>query len=113
MKVQAKHVKVTQNMHGGNKNYRYVWDVSPPPPVGAPGGLLGAWGHSLAPLWPIFTPLPKTLEDKTIFHELLSVPPPPRFQDWGCHKTLSGHPVGGRIDHRELLQHHDRFPDEP
>ena len=28
MKVQAKHGKVTQNMHGVNINYRYVWDVS-------------------------------------------------------------------------------------
>ena len=28
MKVQAKHVKVTQNMHGESINYRYVWDVS-------------------------------------------------------------------------------------
>src|SRR3954469_21337361 len=30
MKVQAKHGKVTQNMHGANRNYRYVWDVSKP-----------------------------------------------------------------------------------
>src|SRR4051812_41306393 len=29
MKVQAKHGKVTQNMHGTSRNYRYVWDVSP------------------------------------------------------------------------------------
>src|SRR3954471_17936046 len=28
MKVQAKHGKVTQNMHGTSRNYRYVWDVS-------------------------------------------------------------------------------------
>ena len=28
MKVQAKHGKVTQNMHGARKNCRYVWDVS-------------------------------------------------------------------------------------
>src|ERR1043165_2608835 len=27
MKVQAKHGKVTQNMHGTSINYRYVWDV--------------------------------------------------------------------------------------
>ena len=31
MKVQAKHGKVTQNMHGVSKNYRYVWDVSTSP----------------------------------------------------------------------------------
>src|SRR3954463_337884 len=29
MKVQAKHGKVTQNMHGARRNYRFVWDVSP------------------------------------------------------------------------------------
>src|SRR3954469_4907823 len=28
MKVQTKHGKVTQNMHGASRNYRYVWDVS-------------------------------------------------------------------------------------
>src|ERR1041385_3076053 len=28
MKVQAKHGKVTQNLHGASRNYRYVWDVS-------------------------------------------------------------------------------------
>ena len=28
MKVQANHGKVTQNLHGANRNYRYVWDVS-------------------------------------------------------------------------------------
>ena len=28
MKVHQKHEKVTQNMHGASRNYRYVWDVS-------------------------------------------------------------------------------------
>src|ERR1041385_5363100 len=28
MKVQAKHGKVTQNMHGASRNHRYIWDVS-------------------------------------------------------------------------------------
>src|SRR4051812_22690309 len=28
MEVQAKHGKVTQNMHGASRNYRYVWDIS-------------------------------------------------------------------------------------
>ena len=28
MKVQAKHGKVTQNMHGASRNYRYAWDES-------------------------------------------------------------------------------------
>ena len=38
MKVQAKHGKVTQNMHGASRNYRYVWDVSCPKlsPLGSP-----------------------------------------------------------------------------
>ena len=27
-KAQPKHGKVTQNMHGARRNYRYVWDVS-------------------------------------------------------------------------------------
>ena len=27
-KFQPKHGKVTQNMHGASRNYRYVWDVS-------------------------------------------------------------------------------------
>ena len=30
IKVQSKHGKVTQNMHGASRNYRYVWDVSVP-----------------------------------------------------------------------------------
>src|SRR4051812_16762782 len=43
MKVHLKHGKVTQNMHGASRNYKYVWDVStvnlvpcasnPPPPL--------------------------------------------------------------------------------
>src|SRR3954463_12460376 len=28
MKVHQKQGKVTQNMHGASRNYRYVWDVS-------------------------------------------------------------------------------------
>ena len=28
MEVYVKHGKVTQNMHGASRNYRYVWDVS-------------------------------------------------------------------------------------
>ena len=31
IKVQEKHGKVTQNMHGASRNYRYVWDVSTSP----------------------------------------------------------------------------------
>src|SRR3954466_6715853 len=28
MKFHQKHGKVTQNMHGASRNYRYIWDVS-------------------------------------------------------------------------------------
>ena len=31
MEVYVKHGKVTQNMHGASRNYRYVWDVSTSP----------------------------------------------------------------------------------
>src|SRR3954464_11782183 len=37
MKVHLKHGKVTQNMHGASRNYRYVWDVSV---IGFPRGEL-------------------------------------------------------------------------
>src|SRR4051812_30972046 len=33
MKVYVKHGKVTQNMHGASRNYRYVWDVSAAKPA--------------------------------------------------------------------------------
>ena len=64
-------------------------------------------------LWPIFTPSSETLKDRTLFRDLPSVLPPPRFQDRGYQETLSRHLVGGRIELRELLHHHERFPDEP
>src|SRR4051812_19786326 len=31
MKFHLKHGKVTQNMHGASRNYRYFWDVSTSP----------------------------------------------------------------------------------
>ena len=39
MKVQVKHGKVTQNMRGASRNYRYVWDVSRVGAAGAGGQL--------------------------------------------------------------------------
>src|ERR1041384_6804799 len=48
MKVQAKHGKVTQNMHGASRNYRYVWDVSATSKVTAQktGQYIGMYGKS-------------------------------------------------------------------
>src|SRR5436305_8791079 len=43
------HGKVTQIMHGASRNYRYIWDVSPPG----------------CPIPPIFTPRPKSLDTRT------------------------------------------------
>ena len=37
MEVHLKHGKVTQNMNGASRNYRYVWDV--------PGGYLDQEHH--------------------------------------------------------------------
>ena len=76
-------------------------------------GHLGGGATPWCPLWPIFTPRPKNSRDGTLFRDLFFVPPPPRFQDRGCQTILSRHPVGERIDLRELLHHHDRFLDEP
>jgi len=43
MKVQAKHGKVTQNMHGASRNYRYVWDVSTSPSLIPARPRVGKW----------------------------------------------------------------------
>ena len=75
----------------------------------------GAWAplaSSDAPLWHIFTPRPETLEDGTLFRDLISIPPPPRFQDREHQENSSRHPAGGEDHHRELLRRHGRLPDE-
>src|SRR4051812_27644677 len=81
--------------------------------LGHAGGPPGLPGPPLLPPSPIFTPRDETLEDRTLFRDPFSVLPPSPFQDRGCQETLSRHPAGGRIDLRELLHHHERFPDEP
>src|ERR1041385_3751845 len=43
MKVQANHGKVTQNMHGASRNYRYVWDVSRASIIAYPATLAEAY----------------------------------------------------------------------
>src|ERR1041385_6685288 len=49
MKVQANHGKVTQNMHGASRNYRYVWDVSVADSyVGAFSGPVMDWSTHLS-----------------------------------------------------------------
>ena len=70
------------------------------------------WASAGAPLWYIFTPRPETLKDGTLFRDLVSVPPPPRFQDRERQENSSRHPAGGEDHHRELLHRHGRLPDE-
>src|SRR3954464_15197711 len=78
-----------------------------------PSGAAPPLVHLWLPPSPILPSCTETLEDRTLFRDIPSVPPPPRFQDRGCQETLSRHPAEGRIDLRELLHHHERFPDEP
>src|ERR1044071_6050193 len=59
MKVQEKHGKVTQNMHGASRNYRYVWDVSRGQ-GGAPGTLLDPWWPPRCPLGLYLVPAEET-----------------------------------------------------
>src|SRR3954471_10398124 len=83
------------------------------PPWAAPGGLLAALGAPRLSPSPIFTPRPETLGRGTLFRELLSVPPPPPFQDRGCLEKLLRHPAGRRYHLRETIHSHGRFPDVP
>ena len=78
----------------------------------APGGRLDPWGHPLAPFGLYLYLFPKPSRTKPFLRTRLcsATAAIPR---WGCQKTLSRHPVEGRIDLRELLHHHGRFPDEP
>src|SRR4051812_48307700 len=74
-----------------------------------PGGGATPW----CPLRPIFTPHSRNPRDGTLFAISSYVPPPSRFQDWDSLTNLTRHPAGGRIDLRELLRHHERFPNVP
>src|SRR4051812_14788034 len=56
MKVQEKHGKVTQNMHGASINYRYIWDVSTAEPPRPP---LASSARHASPESPrVFSPAP-------------------------------------------------------
>src|SRR3954469_24503772 len=69
----------------------------------------GAWAPQVsadAPLWPIFILCPETVETGTLFRDLISVPPPPRFQDRERQENSSRQPAEGEDHHREPLHHH-------
>src|SRR3954470_5963824 len=95
---------------GGPPGLQPPWWRGPPP--GRAGGRLGPQASADAPLWHIFNTRPETLEDGTLFRDLISVPPPPRFQDREHQENSSRHPAGGEDHHREPLHHHGRLPDE-
>src|SRR4051812_11361425 len=96
---------------GGPPGPQAPWWRGPPP--GRAGG--GAWAPQVpsdVTLWPIFNTRPETLERGTLFRDLISVPPPPRFQDRERQENSSRHPAGGEDHHRDLLHHHGRLPDD-
>src|ERR1041385_6000110 len=82
-----------------------------PHPWPCQGGAWGPWPTSGCPLSPIYPPSWENSRRGTLFHELASVPPPPRFQDREHQKTSSRHPAGGRLDLRESPLHHGCSPD--
>ena len=82
-----------------------------PHPWPRQGGAWGPWPTSGCPLSPIYPPSRENSRGGTLFRELASVPPPPRFQDREHQKTSSRHPAGGRIDLRESPLHHGCSPD--
>ena len=86
--------------------------VARPPSWPRRGGAWAPQASADAPLWHIFNTRPETLEDGTLFRDLISVPPPPRFQDREHQENSSRHPAGGEDHHREPLHHHGRLPDE-
>ena len=81
--------------------------------VAAPPGHLGQWATPQAPLWHIFSPRPENLQ-RAPRHAISSiVPSSRRFRSRDRMKNLSWHPVGGRINLRRPLHHHDRLRDVP
>src|SRR3954471_17255338 len=81
------------------------------PTPGRARGRLGPLVHLWLPPSPIYPPSRENSRTRTLFRELASVPPPPRFQDREHQKTSSRHPAGGRIDLRESPLHHGCSPD--
>src|SRR3954463_4452400 len=85
------------------------WRGPPRPRRGA------AWAPlvpSDATLWCIFKARLETLGTGALFHDRISVSPPPRFQDRERQGNSSRHPAGGEDHHRDLLHHHGRLPDD-
>src|SRR3954468_13603782 len=82
------------------------------PPQAAPGGAWAPLRPSDATLWRIFKAPLETLGTRALFHDRISVSPPPRFQDRERQENSSRHPVGGENHHRDLLHHHGRLPDD-
>src|SRR6187399_1479167 len=102
--------KYRKNQRTGSfaKNQRWAREE----PGEAQGGAWGPCSASGCPPSHIYPTRPETLEDRTLFRDLASVPPPQRFQDREHQVNSSRHPAGGENHHRELLHHHGRFPDE-
>src|SRR3954467_9357295 len=86
---------------GGHQGSRRPGGAAPL--LAAPGGAWAPQVSADAPLWPIFNTRPETLETGTLFRDLISVPPPPRFQDRERQENSSRHPAGGEDHHRDLL----------
>src|SRR4051812_9694027 len=58
---------------------------------------LDPWWPPGCPPSPIYSLSQETSEERTLFRDFASVPPPPRFQDGERQQTSSRHPAGGRI----------------
>src|SRR3954465_14270853 len=95
---------------GGHQGPRRPGGAAPPRPRRG-----GAWAPLMpsdATLWRIFKARLETLGTRALFHDRISVSPPPRFQDRERQENSSRHPVGGEDHHRDLLHHHGRLPDD-
>src|SRR4051794_39296563 len=115
--------KTIKNQHTGRFGNHLGGARGDPPGPQAPSRRALRWGCArgspgpLVPPWlppsPMYSLSRETFENRTLYRDLASVPPSPRFQDRERQQTSSRHPAGGRIDLWELLLHHGRFPDDP
>src|SRR3954464_7494539 len=97
---------------GGPPGAEAPWWRGPPPWPRRGGGAWAPQEPSDATLWRIFKARLETLGTGALFHDRISVPPPPRFQDQEYQENSSRHPAGGEDHHRDLLHHHGRLPDD-
>src|SRR4051812_38033600 len=97
---------------GGHQGPRRPGGAAPPGRAGGGGGAWAPQEPSDATLWHIFKARLETLGTGTLFRDLISVPPPPRFQDRERQENSSRHPAGGEDHHRDLLHHHGCLPDD-